>query len=172
MPQSGSMLKASEILLRDGEYKDVNSVYSGLSEGDKEYVTPGRRTYGDFPRTLAGRTVAYDSGIPVGFADLVGVSNDGALHVLTAVSPSHRGKGLSSAMVQDALRKVIAQIRKNRGKSPSGSDIKRVYWVLDKNNTASAKAAGKSGFKKKKGWPWHKNVAYQLSLDDAYKKFT
>lgn len=167
------MFKASEMILRDGEYKDVNSIYSGLSEGDKEYVTPGRRTYGNFPRTLAGRTVAYDSDMPVGFADLVGVHN-GALHVLTAVSPSHRGKGLSSAMVQDALRKVVSQIRKNRGKSPSGFDIKRIYWVLNKNNTASARAAEKTGFKKKNRLAFrrHKNVAYQLSLDDAYKKFT
>lgn len=164
------MFKNSTITFRDGEYKDVNSVYQGLPDEDKEYVTPGRKVYGDFPRTLAGRTVAYDSGMPVGFADLVGVFY-GALHVNTTVSPSHRGKGLSSAMVQDALRKVIAQIRKNRGKSPLGSDIKRIDWVLDKKNKASAKAAEKAGFKKKMGWPWYKNMAYQLSIDDAYKKF-
>jgi RimJ/RimL family protein N-acetyltransferase len=173
MKKIATMLKSSKIILRDGKYKDVNSVYSGLPDGDKEYVTPGRRTYGDFPRTLAGRTVAYDSGMPVGFADIVGVF-DSALHVNTAVSPSHRGKGLSSAMVQDALRKVVSQIHENRGKSPSGLDIKRIYWVLDKNNTASARAAEKAGFKKKYRLAFrrHKNVAYQLSLDDAYKKFT
>lgn len=174
IPHSCSMLKASEIELRDGKYRDANSVYSVLPEGDKEYVTPGRRTYVDSPSNIAWRTVAYDGGMPVGFADLCGVSNDGALHVITAVSPSHRGQGLSSAMVQDALRKVVAQIRKNRGKSPSGLNVKRIFWVLNKNNTASARAAEKAGFKKKNMLQFrrHKNVAYQLSLDDAYKKFT
>jgi RimJ/RimL family protein N-acetyltransferase len=145
----------TDVTLRNGEYKDVNSVYQGLKDDDKEYVTPGRRVYGDFPRTLAGRTVAYDNGIPVGFADIVGVHN-GALHVNTAVSPSHRGHGLSSAMVKDALRKVVSQIHEKRGKTPSGLDINRIYWVLDKNNKASAKAAEKAGFKKEKRWPWYK----------------
>lgn len=152
---------------RKGTYADVNSIYQSLSDKDKEYVTPGRRDYKDVPKNLAAREVAYDGDLPVGFVDIYGPyaesrilrmpwakTKPGYYTVETAVRESHRGKGLSSEMAKRAVKKVLAQVVKNRedakahGVSSIPGEPDKIKWNILSGNEKSERAAIRAGFKR------------------------
>ena len=144
--------KKAGIDLRDGKYDDVKRVYDGLTDEEKNFVTPGRRIYKDVPRYLAGRTVAYDGKYPIGFSDIYGYNNDGSLrsspNICLAVSEDGRGKRLAGAMTKDVMRKVLERAKELRAEKGIRADkIKRFVWMVLKENDASARAAINSGFK-------------------------
>ena len=155
---------------RKGTYNDVNSIYQSLSDEDKEYVTPGRRDYKDVPKNLAARQVAYDDDLgdlPVGFVDIYGPYAEskilrmpwakptpGYYTVETAVRESHRGRGLSPELAKRAVKKVLAQIVKNRedakarGFSSIPGEPDKIKWNFLRGNEKSERAAIRSGFKR------------------------
>lgn len=148
----GKTEKKAGIDLKDGKYDDVKRVYDGLTDEEKNFVTPGRRIYKDVPRYLAGRTVAYDGKYPIGFSDVYGYNNDGSMrsspNICLAVSEDGRGKRLAGSMTKDVMRKVLERAKELRAEKGIRADkIKRFVWMVLKENEASARAAINSGFK-------------------------
>ncbi len=134
----------------DGSYEDARAVYESLSDVDKEFVAPGRREYRDASGRLAARTVAYDGGTPVGVADLYGpyvIDGRGAkpyYNVWTAVSPGHRGRGLSPGLVRESVRKLVDRLRSEGRLAPDA--LPRVEWHFVEGNERSGHAARSAGF--------------------------
>ena len=166
-----SFLVNKKLEFSDGSYEDVKAVYESLPDSDKEFVTPGRRVYKDVPKNLAARQVAYDGDLPVGFVDIYGPYEEsrilripwakdkpkpGYYTVETAVRESHRGKGISSEMAKRAVKKVLAQIVKNREEAkargfqlPIPGEPDKIKWNFLNGNDKSEKAAIRAGFERK-----------------------
>ena len=148
--------KKAEISLGDGNIDDVRKVISELTEIDREKIIGrGRTEYKDLPKRLAGRTVAYENGVPVGFSDIWGMYDDGRVRpsptITVAVSDRARGNGLAARMTRDAMRKVIDRVKKIRQENGANSDyLRRFVWRLHNGNNASARAAESAGFKEQK----------------------
>lgn len=151
-------------------YDDVKRVYDSLTDDEKRLVTPGRTVYGDFPKTLAARSVKYIGGKPVGFADIYGPFN---LHrkspkyvVNVAVKDGFRGKGIAAEMASEAVKKVARQIVANRNDAKKrGLEVKNepdeIWWQFARGNDKSERAAGKAGFSRSG------RRLYTLGIDDA-----
>lgn len=148
----------------------MKSVYDSLTDDEKRLVTPGRTVYGDFPKTLAARSVKYIGGDPVGFADIYGPFN---LHrnrpkyvVNVAVKDGFRGNGIASSMAREAVKKVARQIVANRNDAKKrGLVVKNepdeILWEFVRGNDKSERAAGKAGFSR------IGRGRYALGIDDA-----
>jgi len=133
------------IELREGPYKDVKKVYDALTPEEKNFVTPGRTFYKDVPYTA--RRVAYDGGVPIGFADLYGLYEDGSprssQNLTLAVSDAARGRRVARSMVDEAIEAAVARARRKKDRR---TEVKRIIWSLLRENEASARAAANSGF--------------------------
>lgn len=135
--------------LREGTYDDVKKVYDALTPAEKDMVTPGRTLYKDVPYTA--RRVAYSAGVPVGFADLYGLREDGtptpSQNLTLAVSSAMRGRRIARRLVNETIE---AAMRRTAQRKDRDARIRRVIWALVKGNDASARAAEHSGFTERK----------------------
>ena len=145
-------MKRATVELRDGGIDDVRKVIAGLSDADRKRILAlGRTEYRDVPGRLAGRTVAYDGGEPVGFTDIYGIDNQGRVRtspsMVVAVLAKARGKRLAGTMANDAMLKVIARARELAAERGKRADrLRRFVWRLHVGNEASARAAANAGF--------------------------
>ena len=137
------------IELREGTYDDVKKVYDALTPAEKDMVTPGRTLYKDVPYTA--RRVAYLAGVPVGFADLYGLREDGtpkpSQNLTLAVSSAMRGRRIARGLVNETIE---AAMRRAAQRKDRDARIRRVIWALVNGNDASARAAEHSGFTERK----------------------
>ena len=145
--------------ISDGSYEDIAKVFSGLSDKERYYVAPGHPTfYGKVPPLV--RTVAYDNGEPVGFADLFdgepafGSKYKRRAQVEIAVLNAARRKGIARRLALESIRKAL-----KTGK------VDHVDWHVVHGNKASASLAKALGFKPKSWWSWHPK--FTIDKDDA-----
>lgn len=164
--------KKAGVRLGDGSIADVRRVISGLGEADARRILASDRTeYRDVPGRLAGRTVAYVKGEPVGFSDIYGVDNRGYVRpspaIVVAVSEKARGRGLAGTMVRDAVGKVLARVRADRAAGGSHADrLRRFVWRLHLGNESSAHAAVRAGFSERYFRRPHQFRQFELARRD------
>ena len=167
--------KRSAVELRDGGIDDVRKVIAGLSDVDRRYILArGRTEYRDVPGRLAGRTVAYEGGEPVGFSDIYGVDNKGRVRpspsMVVAVLDKARGHRLAGTLARDAMKKVLARaeaLRAARGKREDR--LRRFVWRLHAGNESSARAAAHAGFTEQQFARPHKYRQFVMSRQAAEK---
>ena len=158
--------KKAGIELREGPYKDVKKIYDALTPEEKNFVTPGRTFYKDVPYT--SRRVAYDGDVPIGFADLYGLYEDGSprtsQNLTLAVSDAARGRRVARSMVDEVIEAAVARARQNKNRR---TKVKRIIWALLKDNEASARAAVNSVFTERL---YNKPHSYRRFVKDLTEK--
>ena len=146
----------------DPNFRDMQQVYSTLSNQEKEYLENIRSTFNkeESDRNIYFKSMVEDGKV-VGFIQVIYTNedafNDKTGTVYIAVNPNNRGKGYAKTLTKEC----IDYFKKNKA-------VDKLYWLANAKNTNSIKLAEACGFKLIRDDDLQKCYMYNITNSNTY----